>query len=138
MNNLAGDARPKRQQFPCPTCGELKRIKFSKKDKPYFICEECGLQTFIRGAEGIRRLYEIAGDTELNKILEGLSSVQSAGFIQLQNKISRIRSEIQRLAQSEFLFENESAAKLELKSKLESLEHEFHGLLISGEKPINS
>ena len=32
----------------CWLCGSPTEIRFSKKDRPYLVCEECGVQTFIR------------------------------------------------------------------------------------------
>ena len=34
--------------IPCWLCGEVVEVKFSKKDRPYLICNGCGIQTFIR------------------------------------------------------------------------------------------
>ena len=32
----------------CWLCGQPVEVKFSRKDKPYLICDNCGVQTFIR------------------------------------------------------------------------------------------
>ncbi len=34
--------------IPCWLCGELIPVKFTKKNKPFLICNNCGVQTFIR------------------------------------------------------------------------------------------
>ena len=34
--------------IPCWLCGSPIPVKFSKKRKPYLICDNCGLQIFIR------------------------------------------------------------------------------------------
>ncbi len=34
--------------IPCWLCGSAVSVKFSKKDKPFLICNNCGVQTFIR------------------------------------------------------------------------------------------
>ena len=34
--------------IPCWLCGQPVEVKFSRKDKPYLICDHCGVQTFIR------------------------------------------------------------------------------------------
>ena len=34
--------------IPCWLCGEAVEVKFSKKDKPYLVCQSCGVQSFIR------------------------------------------------------------------------------------------
>lgn len=42
--------------LPCPTCRRELAQKESKKGKPYFVCELCGVQIFFRLREGIERL----------------------------------------------------------------------------------
>lgn len=42
--------------FPCPLCQTGLRIKLTKKDKPYVVCNLCGIQLFIRGKEGVNAL----------------------------------------------------------------------------------
>lgn len=37
-----------RVMIPCWLCGSPVQLKYTKRDKPYLICEECGIQTFIR------------------------------------------------------------------------------------------
>ena len=34
--------------IPCWLCGIPVEIRHSKKDKPFLICNNCGVQTFIR------------------------------------------------------------------------------------------
>lgn len=34
--------------IPCWICDQEVEIKFTKKDKPYLICNNCGIQTFVR------------------------------------------------------------------------------------------
>ena len=34
--------------IPCWLCDQSVEVKFSRKDKPYLICDNCGVQTFIR------------------------------------------------------------------------------------------
>ena len=34
--------------IPCWLCSQPVEVKFSRKDKPYLICDNCGVQTFIR------------------------------------------------------------------------------------------
>jgi len=44
--------------FPCPVCRMPLPIELSQKQKPYCTCNDCGIQVFIRGRTGIRRLHE--------------------------------------------------------------------------------
>lgn len=46
-------------EFPCPLCGAGLPIRTSKNKKPYFICNDCGIQLFVRGKIGITRLLEL-------------------------------------------------------------------------------
>ena len=50
--------------FPCPVCNMGLRIKISRKQKPYCMCLECGIQIFFRGQEGIKRLYKMIKSEE--------------------------------------------------------------------------
>jgi hypothetical protein len=45
--------------FPCPVCGSPLPIEISQKQKPYCICNDCGIQLFFRGKAGIRRLHAL-------------------------------------------------------------------------------
>jgi hypothetical protein len=45
--------------FACPVCKMGLRIKISRKEKPYCMCLECGIQIFFRGQAGIQRLHEM-------------------------------------------------------------------------------
>jgi hypothetical protein len=40
----------------CFLCGDMVEIKYSKRQKPYLVCNDCGVQVFIRGLPGINRL----------------------------------------------------------------------------------
>lgn len=42
--------------FPCPLCAEHRELRTDKNQKPYLICDECGVQLFIRKDAGNRRL----------------------------------------------------------------------------------
>lgn len=48
------------KEFPCPLCGAGLPIRAAKNGKPYCICNICGVQLFVRGKAGIRRLREMA------------------------------------------------------------------------------
>ena len=44
--------------FPCPICNRDLNVRLSKKNKPYVICDICGVQLFIRKKQGINILIE--------------------------------------------------------------------------------
>src|SRR5262245_40805535 len=45
-------------RIPCVTCHRELEQRMSKKQKPYFVCESCGVQIFFRLREGIERLED--------------------------------------------------------------------------------
>jgi C4-type Zn-finger protein len=53
--------------IPCPVCEAKLKIRISKSRLPYIVCNDCGIQMFIRYPEGIRRL--------INKIREASSGM---------------------------------------------------------------
>ncbi|PWT79040.1 MAG: hypothetical protein C5B58_14375 [Acidobacteria bacterium] len=48
------------KEFPCPLCGAGLPILTSKRRKPYFVCNVCGMQVFVRGKAGISKLKQMA------------------------------------------------------------------------------
>ena len=40
----------------CFLCSGQLQIRLTKKNRPYWICNDCGTQVFIRGDKGIARL----------------------------------------------------------------------------------
>jgi len=52
-------------KIPCPTCRKQLEQKLTRKDKPYFVCEACGVQVFVRFQEGIERLKRASGTGRL-------------------------------------------------------------------------
>ena len=61
LDSMAGGlAELAKKEFPCPLCGAGLPILTSKRQKPYFTCNLCGVQVFVRGKAGISRLNEMA------------------------------------------------------------------------------
>lgn len=46
----------KDKSYDCPLCENELPIRIDKRKKPYVICDDCGLQMFIRYPKGIDRL----------------------------------------------------------------------------------
>lgn len=53
-----------KRSFACPLCGKFLEVRESKKGKPYVICDDCGMQMFVRGIEGIKNFAELTSDEE--------------------------------------------------------------------------
>lgn len=43
----------------CPLCNQMTAVKADKNGKPYLICNDCGLQMFVRYLTGQARLDRI-------------------------------------------------------------------------------
>ena len=54
LNDIKGDAL----MFQCPVCERWLLVMKSKRDKPYVVCDDCGVQMFIRFNEGIKRFFQ--------------------------------------------------------------------------------
>ena len=48
-----------RYYFPCPVCNKMLLVKITKKNKPYCICNVCGVQVFVRGKKGIEKFNRL-------------------------------------------------------------------------------
>jgi len=45
--------------IPCLLCGKRLNKRIDKNGKPYFVCDPCGVQMFIRRPQGIENLSEL-------------------------------------------------------------------------------
>jgi transcription elongation factor Elf1 len=53
------DVGQRAKRFPCPVCAEPRNVRFAKNDKPYIVCDPCGVQLFVRGKGGIQRFAQL-------------------------------------------------------------------------------
>lgn len=83
----------KGKEFPCPLCGAGLPILKSKRNKPYFICNDCGMQIFVRGKKGISRLEEMAD----RGILISATENSAAHGISLLNRLEQLKLQKQDL-----------------------------------------
>jgi len=56
------------QVLPCLLCGKTLEKRIDKNGKPYFVCDPCGIQMFIRRKDGIERLNKLLRASEKNLI----------------------------------------------------------------------
>jgi len=56
------------EKIPCFLCGYSIEVKNTVKGKPYFICDPCGLQAFIRITKGPGHHKPLYTDTNLPKM----------------------------------------------------------------------
>jgi hypothetical protein len=56
------------QFLPCLLCGKTLEKRTDKNGKPYFVCDPCGIQMFVRRKHGIELLDKLMRSTEKNAI----------------------------------------------------------------------
>ena len=110
--------------LPCILCGKKLDQRTDKNGKPYFTCDPCGTQFFVRRKQGIEKLEELI--RELDK--RGLTITQRAQtFYEIQailSEIDELKCEIEKLdAQIWFLFvdEDKVQARKSLKTRVQGL-----------------
>ena len=98
-------------EFPCVLCASPLPVRRDKHGKPYFVCDPCGMQLFIRRAAGQERLeaaiqgmasapkwqqrpptllrvrYLIAEAEELGRTIRNLEGQQ--GFVSVDKDLER-------------------------------------------------
>jgi DNA-directed RNA polymerase subunit RPC12/RpoP len=114
-------------EYPCPVCFEIREMRSSKKNKPYLVCDECGVQVFIRNKVGINRIAEIRNNAELWDKLISSTIFDSSKLIKLNALIGNLRAEILELENYGSLFPEEAEENtIEiLGSKLRKLEAQY-------------
>lgn len=75
------------KKYPCCLCGNGLEIRLTRKNKPYTTCLACGIQTFVRGKTGIKRLMEIVS----SKILIAGNGSKTELAVVLFNRIKQLR-----------------------------------------------
>jgi len=64
------------RKFPCPVCGAGLDVRESKKQKPYVVCDPCGVQMFVRNGSGIERFNALVARSQSGNALERLAEME--------------------------------------------------------------
>jgi DNA-directed RNA polymerase subunit RPC12/RpoP len=90
--------------LPCLLCGRKLEKRTSKKNgKPYFVCDSCGIQLFIRKKQGIELLEETFRNLEKAQIP---FRIHARNLYEIQAQIKEIdgtKAEIEKLGIPTFL-----------------------------------
>ena len=122
--------------YPCPICGEKLDIRIGKKEKPYCICDSCGVQLFVRKSTGIEKLAEKL-NIELNADIPTENKERNIiwNFAQLNrlipkiNLLNKLISEIEEKEIPFFTEKDTENRKKELHLELKSAEGELRKLV---------
>jgi len=117
--------------LPCFLCGCKLEKRTSKNKKPYFVCDSCGIQFFVRRKAGIERLEVLIRAAEKNAIpfrqhAHTLFEIQSilAAIRGTKLEIAKLESEIGIF----FPDEDKVRACKSLKTRVETLHAELEEL----------
>jgi len=62
--------------FPCPVCAQAREVRTTKKDKPYLVCDPCGVQVFVRGRGGVQEFQRLLQRTNNDSLLTRLKEME--------------------------------------------------------------
>ncbi len=65
-----------KQMFPCPVCTQVREVRLTKKNKPYLVCDPCGVQIFVRGPAGIEEFRRLLQQTNSGSLLTRLREME--------------------------------------------------------------
>ena len=65
-----------KRMFPCPVCTQAREVRETKKDKPYLICDPCGVQVFVRGPAGIAEFDRLLERTNTESLFSRLQETE--------------------------------------------------------------
>jgi hypothetical protein len=110
--------------LPCILCGNTLEKRSDKHGKPYFVCDPCGIQFFVRRKQGIERLEELMRASERH-VLPFKHAAQRVFEVQaLLSEIDGTKAQIRTLDGEIGIFfpdEDKIRARNSLKTRLEIL-----------------
>ena len=117
--------------LPCFLCGASLDKRTDKNRKPYFVCNPCGIQLFVRRPHGIKLLDKLLRDAAKHEIPFKERAEQVYRIQALLTEINGVKQQIKRLqSQITILFADEDKVRAcnLLKTKLENLFKELEEL----------
>jgi hypothetical protein len=111
------------QSLPCFLCGRTLEKRTSKNGKPYFVCDACGIQLFIRRKQGIEKLCKLIDELQHQEIYTHTRSPELLRILAILNEISATKAQIKKIEDASFIFldEEQTSAKRALEEHLKTL-----------------
>jgi hypothetical protein len=110
--------------IPCFLCGKPVFLRLDKHGKPYFVCDPCGIQCFVRRRQGIEQLASLLDKLKKKKLAFEKASEE---VFELQARLAEIdglKAEIKKLQdRAGFLFPDGDLIRARdvLKARVEGL-----------------
>lgn len=113
----------KQNRIGCFLCGNGLDVRASKRNKPYLVCEPCGIQIFIRRQQGIDRL--VAKQKAYGGQLVVGQREADEEIVSLANRLVELKAKLREIEDNEpilagFLTE-EHPAKVPLRAQIRSV-----------------
>jgi hypothetical protein len=104
-------------------CERKLEQRISKNGKPYFVCDSCGTQLFVRRKNGIEKLSKLIAELDSQQVYARTQSSEYLRILAILNEISATKTQIKKINESVFLFPNneQEAAIRALKEHLKGL-----------------
>lgn len=109
--------------FPCPICKRMVIVEYAKTGKPYCKCNDCGVQLFVRGKDGIARLKKLLGEVEVRGNSKDLINTVDY-FNTLRERLEEVQEEKPLFTVDPDLELQEKAIKQQLDKLRQSLKKE--------------
>jgi len=106
--------------LPCLLCGKKLIKRTDKHGKPYFVCDPCGIQLFIRRKQGIELLEQAFSNLEKAKIPFSIHARDLHQIQAVMKEIDGVKAEMDKIG-SLFLSKKERRVRNALKTKLNNL-----------------
>ena len=110
--------------IPCFLCGKTVTSRIDKNQKPYFVCDPCGLQAFIRRKAGIERLEQLSSAISERQLRINAHTITLFEIRGILTEIEGVKNEIEKLdAEIGILFRDQDklSARKSLEKRLANL-----------------
>ena len=101
----------KPQWVPCFLCGNFREVRKSKREKPYIVCDPCGVQIFIRRETGIELLNGLIISISRNKTSFFFPSIGDPRLLALVNRMEQLQAKREELNSQVGIFNWEGSNK---------------------------
>ena len=104
--------RSETSYIPCFLCGDRLAIKRTKRDKPYFLCDPCGVQAFIRRKKGIRLLRMLVTYLGDSPIAYPKEKGRAFAVLGLVNRLAQLKAKHQEIEDKQGWFDTDEGLEL--------------------------
>lgn len=126
------------QSLPCFLCGRKLEKRISKRNKPYFCCDSCGVQLFVRRPDGIERLSKLLKELGEEQVHLHVRSPEYLRILAIVNEIAATKAQIKKIEDDSFLFlsKEQTAAKNALDARVKTLVSELQHIAKQGDRNV--